>query len=202
MNNSTSDKTMEYLRKRIKVRLVNNVGNYKKYINKPSFVWQKVFNKSFVAIQEIKPVLTLDKPIYIVFSILDLSKYLIYEFHYKYIERKCNANLLFTETDSLVYEIETKDFSEGKSLFDFSDSAEDSNFFDPVNKKVIAEKKDEFKRKIISKFVELKSKMNPLVTVDNEEIKKVNGVSKITVKNIRHREYIVVLLNKKNIRHK
>ena len=80
--------------------------------------------------------------------------------------------------------------------------AEDSNFFDPVNKKVIAEKKDEFKRKIISKFVELKSKMNPLVTVDNEEIKKVNGVSKITVKNIRHREYIVVLLNKKNIRHK
>ena len=202
MNNSTSDKTMENLRKRIKVRLVDNVGDYKKYINKPSFVWQKVFNKSFVAIQEIKPVLTLDKPIYIVFSILDLSKSLIYEFHYKYIERKCNANLLFAETDNLVYEIETKDFSEGKSLFDFTDSAEDLNFFDPVDKNVIAEKKDEFKGKIISKFVELKSKMNPLVTVDNEEIKKVNEVSKIVVKNIRHREYNVALLNKKNIRHK
>ena len=62
---------MKNLRKRIKVRLVNNAKDYKKYVSKPSFVSQKIFNKKIVAIHEVKPVLTLDKPIYIGFSILD-----------------------------------------------------------------------------------------------------------------------------------
>ena len=65
---------------------------------------------------------------------------LIYEFHYKYIKRKFNANLLYTDTDSLVYEIETKDvdedFVDNKNLFDFSDYPQDSKFFDPLNKKL------------------------------------------------------------------
>ena len=78
MNNSTFGKTMENLRKRINVRLVNNAGDHKKYVSKPSFVSQKIFSKNFVAIHEIKPVLTLDKAIYVGFSILDLSKLLIY----------------------------------------------------------------------------------------------------------------------------
>ena len=83
-------------------------------MSKPSFVSQKIFNKNFVAIHEIKPILTLDKPVYVGFGILDLRKLLMYEFHYKYIGRKCNNNakLLFTDTDSLVYEIETNDVSE------------------------------------------------------------------------------------------
>ena len=100
MNNSVFGKTMENLRKRIKVRLINDAKDYIKYTRKPSFVSQKIFNKSFVAIHEIKPVLTLDKPIYAGFSILDLSKFLMYKFHYKYIKRKYNANLLFTNTES------------------------------------------------------------------------------------------------------
>ena len=79
---------------------------------KPSFVSQNIFNKSFVVIHEIKPVLALDKPIYVGFSILDLSKLLMYEFYYKYIKRKFNANLLFTDTDSLVYEVEADDVYE------------------------------------------------------------------------------------------
>ena len=54
-------------------------------ISKPSFVLQKIFSKTFVAIHEIKPVLILNKPIYVGFSILDLSKLLMYEFHYKYV---------------------------------------------------------------------------------------------------------------------
>ena len=62
---------MKNLRKRIKVRLVNNAKDYKKYVSKPSFVSQKIFNKKIVAIHEVKPVLTLDKPIYVGFSILD-----------------------------------------------------------------------------------------------------------------------------------
>ena len=98
MNKSTFGKAMENLRKRIKVRLANNAGDYKKYVSKSSFVSQKIFNKHFVAIHEVKPVLTLDKPIYIGFSILDLSKFLMYEFHYKDIKRKYDAKLLFADT--------------------------------------------------------------------------------------------------------
>ena len=65
---------MEILRKRTNVRLVNNARDYKKYVSKLSFVSWLIFSKKFVAIQEIKPVLTLHKPIYVRFSILDLSK--------------------------------------------------------------------------------------------------------------------------------
>ena len=56
MNNSTFGKTMENLRKRMNVRLVNNAGDYKKYVSKPSLISQKIFYKHFVAIHEIKPV--------------------------------------------------------------------------------------------------------------------------------------------------
>ena len=72
-------------------------------------------------------------------------------------ENKSNANLLFTDIDSLVYEIKTDhaygDFYEEKSLFDFSDYAEDSKIFDPANKKVNGNMKDEVKGKITSEFV-------------------------------------------------
>ena len=59
---------MENRRKRVNVRLVNNAGDYKKYVRKPSFVSQKIFSKNIVAIYEIKSILTLDKPICIGFS--------------------------------------------------------------------------------------------------------------------------------------
>ena len=61
------------------VKLVNNAKDYIKCICKPSFVSQKIFSKNFVAIHEIKSVLILNKPIYVGFSILDLSKLLMYE---------------------------------------------------------------------------------------------------------------------------
>ena len=112
------------------------------------------FTKSFVGIHKIKPELTLNKPNYVGFSILDLTKLLMYEFHYKYAKSKFDAKLLFTGTDSLVYEIKTEDvyedFCEDKNLFDFSDYPLDSKFFDPANKKVIAKIKDEFKGKIVN----------------------------------------------------
>ena len=65
-------------------------------MSKPSFVSQKIFSKHFVAIHEIKPVFTCNKPIYVGFSILDLSKLLMYEFHYKYvfITNKSKINLM------------------------------------------------------------------------------------------------------------
>ena len=66
--------------------MVNKARDYNKYVSKPSFVSQKIFSENFVVIHEIKPVLTLDKPIYVGFSILNLSKLLMYEFHDKYIK--------------------------------------------------------------------------------------------------------------------
>ena len=188
MNNSFYGKAMENLRKRIKVRLVNNAKNNKKYLSKPSFVSQKIFSKTFVAIHQIKSVLTLDKPIYVGFIILNFRKFLMYEFHYKYVGRKYDnsGKLLFTDTDSLFYEIETnyiyKDFYENKSLFDFSNYPEDSKCFDPVNKILIGKMKDEVKRRIINEFVELMSNVYPLVIVNNEEIKKAKGVNENVAK--------------------
>ena len=207
MNNSFYGKTTENLRKRVKVRLVNNAKDCKKYVIKPSFVLKKIFSKKFVAIHQIKPVLIIDKPIYVGLSVLGLSNLLMYEFHYKYIQLQCvnRANLLFTDADSLVYEIATddvhEDFYENKNLFDFSDYPEDSKFFDPVNKKAIGNMKDEIKRKIISEFVGLKSKMYSLVIINKKEMKKEKSINKNVVKNIRHKKYVVVLFNKNLIRH-
>ena len=85
-----------------------------------------------------KPVLTLKKPIYVGFSLLELSKLLMYKFHYEYIKNKFDAKLLFSDTESLVYEIKTKyvyeDSYQGKDLFDFSDYPVNSKFFDETNK--------------------------------------------------------------------
>ena len=104
--------------------MVNNAKDYKKYVSKASFVSQKVVSKDLVAIHEIKLVLTLDKPIYVGFSILDLSKIFMYDYHYNYVKRKFDANLLFTDTDSLTYEVKTGDtfeeFCKDKNLYDFS----------------------------------------------------------------------------------
>ena len=77
----------------------------------------------------------------------------MYEFHYKYIKRKFDVKSLFTDTDSLVYEIITKDvyedLYEDKNVFDFSDYPLNSKFFDLANKKVIAKMKDHFKKKYL-----------------------------------------------------
>ena len=83
MNNSVYGKTMEYLRKIKKVRLVNSAKDCKKYVRRPIFVSKNIFNKTFVASHETKLILTFDKPIYVGFSILDLRKSLMYEFNYK-----------------------------------------------------------------------------------------------------------------------
>ena len=181
--------------------MVNNAKDYIRCVSKPSFVSQKMFSKNFVAIHEMKPVLTLNKPIYVGFIFLDLSKLLMYEFHYKYIKSKFDAKLLFTDTDSLVYEIKTKDvyedFYQVKNLFDFSDYPLNSKFLDPVNKKVIAKMKEEYKEKIISEFIGLKQKMHLLISVNDEEVTKAKGANKKK----RDKEFVDVLFNKKVMRH-
>ena len=105
MNNSVFGKTMENLRKRVDVRLVSDQNKLAKLVPKPTF------DENLVAVPKIKEVLTLDRSAYVGICILDLFKRLMYDFHYNYIKLKYGekSKLLFTDTDSLCYEIESKD---------------------------------------------------------------------------------------------
>ncbi|XP_068680384.1 uncharacterized protein [Montipora capricornis] len=149
MNNSVFGKTMENIRKRVDVRLVTDEKKLLKMVAKPTYVSSKIFNENLVAVHKIKETLTLNRPAYVGMCILDLIKTLMYDFHYNYIKQKYDskAKLLFTDTDSLTYEIETndvyQDFWDDKNRFDNSDYAQDSQHFNNTNKKVIGKFKDE-----------------------------------------------------------
>ena len=97
----------------------------------------------------------------------------MYDFHYNFIKKNFNVGLLFTDTDSLTYEIKSEnvyeDFFKWKDLFDFSDYSKDPAFFDNTNKKVIGKMKDEYSGIIIDQFVELKSKMYSIKNIDGKE---------------------------------
>ena len=202
MINSVYGKTMGNLRKRINVRLVNNEKDFLKYTSRPTYVTHKIFDKDYAAIHEIKPVLILNKPIYVGFTVLELSKWLMYDFHYNFIEKNFNAELLFTDTDSLAYEIKSKnvdeEFFKWKNLFEFSNYSKDSKFFDDANKKVIGIMKDEMGAVIIVKFIGLKSKMYAIKKIDVRETNTGKAVSIATEFN----ESEDVFFNKKIMRHK
>ena len=139
--NPVYGKTMGNLRKRINLRLVNNAKDFLKYTSRPTCVAHRLFDKDFAAIHEIKPVLMLNKPIYVRFTVLELSKWMMYDSHYNFIKKSFNAELLFTDTDSLTYEIKPENVYEKsykwKDLFDFSNYSKDSKFYDDANKKLL-----------------------------------------------------------------
>ena len=116
-----------------------------KLTSKPTYVSSKIFNETLVAVHKIKEALTLNSPAYVGMCILDLSKTLMYDFHYNYIKNKYgdSTKLLFTDTDSLTYEIEAEDvyqdFWNDKDKFDNSDYPQNSPYYDKTNKKVIGE---------------------------------------------------------------
>ena len=160
---------------------MNDEVGYLKYTSKPAYITHKIFGKNYAAIHETAPVLKLNKPIYVGFTVLELSKWLMYDFHYNFIKNHVDAKLLFTDTDSLTYEIKSEDVCEGffkhKHLFDFSNYPEGSKIFDQANKKVIGKMKDEYEGKIINEFVGLKSEMYSMLLDDGKEsntVKRVN----------------------------
>ena len=112
MINFVSGKTMENLQKRIKVRTVNNEEDFLKYTSRPTHTTRKIFDENYAAIHETKPVLLLNKPIYVGFTVLELSKWLMYDFHYNFIKKQFDAELLFTDTDSITYQIKSEDVYE------------------------------------------------------------------------------------------
>ena len=208
MNNSVFGKTMENIRKRVDVRLITDEKKLLKMVSKPTYVSSKIFNKDLVAVHKIKETLTLNRPSYVGMCILDLSKTLMYDFHYNYIKEKYGnkAKLLFTDTDSLTYEIETddvyRDFWNDKDRFDNSEYPESSPYFDKTNKKVIGKFKDEACSIPITEFIGLRSKMYSYIKDNNKGGKTAKGIKKnIINNNIKHTDYKNVLLENRQIQH-
>ena len=109
--------------------------------------------------------------IYVGFTVLDLIKWKIYDFHYNFIKKNSDAELLVTDTDSLAYEIKSEniyeEFFKWKGL----------KLFDETNKKVIRKMKDEFGGVIVNEFVGLKSKMYSTKKFDGKQYNTAKGVS-------------------------
>ena len=207
MNNSVFGKTMENIRNRVDIRLVTRVSQAKKLTCKPNYQHQTIFSKNLAAVHMKKVSLKFNKPVYLGMSILDLSKTLMYDFHYNYIKPKYgdNAKLLFTDTDSLAYEIETEDFyrdisSDVKSKFDTSNYPKDhqSGILTGVNKKVIGMFKDEAAGKQITEFVGLRAKLYSYRVEEEYEEKKCKGIKKAVIKKtITFNDYKDCLFNNK-----
>ena len=208
MNNSVFGKTMENIRKRVDVRLVTSKEKLLKLASKPTYVSSKIFNENLVAVHKIKETLTMNRPAYVGACILDLLKTLMYDFHYNYIKHKYGnkAKLLFTDTDSLTYEIETNDayadFWKNKDKFDNSDYNKESPFYNAVNKKVIGKFKDESAGIPITEFVGLRSKMYSYVKDNEQTARTAKGIKKqVIIKDIKHEDYKEVLFNNKQMHH-
>ena len=217
MNNSVFGKTMENIRNRVDVKLVNTEEKLRKLVAEPNLKGPpKIFSENLVSVHMKKTSLTMNKPVYLGMCILDLSKTIMYDFHYQYIKSKYGdkAKLLFSDTDSLMYEIQTEDFykdisGDVKNKFDTSDYPENhpSGIPTGINKKVLGKMKDEAAGKIIKEFVGLRAKLYSYKMYEGEkEIKKCKGIKKQVVESsISHEDYKTCLttgkeqLRKQNI---
>ena len=200
---------MENLRKRVNVKLVNEVKQLKqkKLTHSPSFDHFRIFTNELVAVNMKKPTLYFNQPIYVGFAILDLSKVLMYDFHCNYIKVKYGekATLLFTDTDSLCYNIQTediyRDIQEEADLFDTSEYPPDHFLFSTRNKKVLGKFKDEVHGTPVQEFVGLRPKMYSLLYNENGktvEKKVAKGIAKnVTKREIRHEHYKECMFNRK-----
>ena len=181
MNNSVFGKTIENIRKRQNVKIVDNRKLALKLSSRPNFDRCTIFDKHLIAVH------MRNTKVYFI----DLSKTLMFNFHYEYIKKKYGkkAELLFTDTDSLMYQIKTKDFykdisSDVMDKFDTSDypTKHPSGILTGVNKKVIGMFKDEVAGKQITHFVGLRPKLYSYKVEDEKELKKCKGIKKNVVK--------------------
>ena len=167
MNNSVFGKTMENIRNHKDMKLVTSDKKYLKHVMKPNLDGHP-FSKHLFSVEMGKIEIKINKPVYFGQATLDLSKTLIYDFHYDYMRPKQGrkVNLCYMDTNSLVYEIETEYFYRDivkavKKRFDTSGYSKDDNRPLPIgeNKKVIGLIKDELGEKIMTDFVALRAKM-------------------------------------------
>ena len=193
MNNSVFGKTIENIRKRQNIFLIDNRKKAAKLTSRPNFDRATIFDKNLIAVHMKKTEVYFNKPVYVGQAILDLSKTLMFDFHYSYIKEKYEnkAELLFTDTDSLMYCISTDDFYKDishdiKNKFDTSDYPPNHKSGIPtgVNKKVIGMFKDEVAGKQITHFVGLRPKLYSYKVEDEKELKKCKGIKKNVVKKV------------------
>ena len=216
MNNSVFGKTMEDVKRRVNIKLVSEPSIFKKNVAKVPYKRSVVFvsdeqKKDYFVGMDMKPsTIILEKPIYIGFSVLGLSKLWMYNFHYSHILRKYGTEkvkLLFTDTDSSMYQIQTedvyKDMHEDQDLFDTSKYPPEHFLFIEVNRKVIGKFKDENAGKPVLEFVGLRAKMYSMKTEDGKEKKTAQGVKRpVLAKEINHEDYKIRLFTKQECEHK
>ena len=189
MNNAVLGKTTENIRKHRDIKLVNNKEAYLKAVMKPNFTSGTLFRPNIMGCEMGKIKVVMNKPVYLGQAILDLSKIVMYEFHYDYMKCKCADNkltLCYMDTDSLISDIETDDFC--KDIADKVESRLDKSGYVPdrpllvgKNKKIIGLMKDELGGGIMKEFISLRPKMYAY-KVGSSESKKCKGIKKCVVK--------------------
>ena len=191
MNNSVFGKTIENIRKRQSVGIMDDRKKALKLSSKPNFDRVTIFDEHLFAVHMKKTEVYFNKPIHVGQTILDLSKTLMFDFHYNFIRKKYGnkAELLFTDTDSLMYLIQTDDFysdinKDIKRKFDTSEYPENhpSGIKTGVNKKVIGKFKDEVRGKQITHFVGLRPKLYTFKVEEKGETRKAKGAKKNVIK--------------------
>ena len=159
------------------MKLVTSNEKYLKYVMKPNFKDGHPFSKHLFAVEMGKREITMNKPVYIGQATLDLSKTLMYDFHYDFMRPKYSskAKMCYMDTDSFVYEIEMEDFyrdiaKDVEKRFDTSGYSKDDNRPLPIrkNKKVIGLMKDELVGKIMIEFVALRPQKYVYRKLDKE----------------------------------
>ena len=190
MNNSVFGKTMEKIRKHRNIKLVMTEEKYLRTVMKLNFKSGVLFGENLMGCEMGKIKVVMNKPVYLGQAILDLSKIIMYEFHYNYMVLKyCleKLKLCYMDTDSLVYDIKTEDFQadvtdDVPARFDTSGYCPNRPLPVGLNKKVIGLMKDELGGKIMTEFVELRPKLYSYKVLDGLEDKKCKGIKKCIVK--------------------
>ena len=218
---------MENIRKHRNIKLVTTEEKYLHTVKKPNFKSGVQFNENLMDCEMGKIKVVIKKPIYLGQVILDLSKIVMYEFHYDYMKPKYDGEnsrlrgaphlkLCYMDTDSLVYEIKTEDLyadiaDEVLPRFDTSGymgSLSDPGSTGPIpdrtlpglNKKVIGLMKDKLGGRIMTKFIALRPKLYSYKKLDGSEDKKCKGIKKCVVKKtLTFEDYKNCLLNLKDV---
>ena len=193
---------MENIRKHRNIGLVTTEEKYLCAVMKPNFKSGILFGKNLMGCEMGKIKVAMNKPVYLGQVILDLSKIVMYEFHYDYMVPKYGLEklkLCYTDMDSLVYDIKTEDFYEDitddvPARFDTSGYCPNRPLPVGLNRKVIGLMKDELGGKIMTEFVTLRPKLYK--KLDGSEDKKCKGIKKCVVKKtVTFEDYKTCLFN-------
>ena len=203
MNNAYFGKTCEDVRRYKDVKIVMKGKRAQKLINRPTFSRVKVYSENLSAFQLRKQVVNLNKPRYVGMTILNLSKIVMYDFHYNFILPKYpNAKLLFTDTDSFCYWIPTSsniyEDLKGSNWIDFSNYENTHPNFDRKFHLVPGKFKDETGGIPIVEFVGLRAKMYSILKLDGETKATCKGINETVKKErLKHKHYKETLEEKK-----